>query len=395
MELKNRNILICGGGIAGLTIAYWLKKFGFRPTIVEKAPAIREGGYMIDFWGVGFTVAEKMFITEQLHQEYYPIPEVTFVNKKGKRVGGLKLEQLRKQLKNRYFSLLRSSLEKVLYRQVKDEVEIIFSNSIAAIEEKPQETIITFTDNSQRNFDLLIGADGLHSVVRKLYFGEEDAFKSFMGYYAASFTIDNYLPDPHVFKSHTVNGKQVGIYGISENSLATFFIFKSELIKFGAQPVTSVKALLKENFKEVEWECPSLLQKMDTSADFYFDEVSQVKMSNWYKGRVALLGDACQCVSLIAGQGSSLAMAAAYILAGELKKANGDHTEAFAAYQRKMKPEILRKQRMAKDFAGSFVPETTIGIWSRNFFSRLMTLPVFSDIFINWFLADKLDLEDY
>ncbi|TXT53184.1 MAG: FAD-binding monooxygenase [Promethearchaeota archaeon] len=153
--------------------------------------------------------------------------------------------------------------------------------------------------------------------------------------------------------------------------------------------------LLKDAFENMEWYLPELLNSMNQAQDFYFDSVSQIVLDRWYENRVALMGDACQSVSLIAGQGSALAMAGAYILAGELKTHGDNYQKAFETYQNKMLPEIRRKQEMAKDFANSFIPDTKISLWFRNKISKLITKPLFSKFFIKRFMSDSLQLEDY
>jgi 2-polyprenyl-6-methoxyphenol hydroxylase-like FAD-dependent oxidoreductase len=394
--MKNSNILISGAGIGGLTLAYWVKKYGFNPVIVEKASYLREGGYMIDFWGIGFDIAERMGILPVLKKEHYNIPELVFVGKDNNRTGSLNIYKLRKLINFRHFNLLRGGLAKVIYKLICDDIEFIWDTSINCIDEQPDGLNISFQNGIQRKFDLLIGADGLHSNVRKLVFGEEKYFEKYLGYYTASFTIDNYLDKKDTFYSFSVPGKQIGIYSISENKLATFFIFRqNEKLNYDYHKTESAKRILFDTFKQTGWESKNILEKMDGSPDFYFDTVSQINMENWSKGRVSLVGDACQCVSLIAGTGSALAMAGAYILAGELKKNNGDYETAFKNYQNILKPEIITKQKMAGKFAASFIPDSNFGLWVRDKFTNLMFLPGISKWFINHFMSDSVKLENY
>ncbi len=394
--MKNENILISGAGIAGLALAFWLKKYGFKPVIVEKAPSLREGGYMIDFWGVGFDVAEKMGLLPALEKEHYNIPELVFVDKNNNRIGSLNVYKLRKLINFRHFNLLRGELAKAIYQGIKNDIEFIWDTSIYSIVQEPDTLHISFKNDLQRKFDLLIGADGLHSNIRKLVFGREENFEKYLGYYTSSFTIENYLNKRDTFYSYSVPDKQIGIYSISENKLATFFIFRQkEKIFYNHHNSVSAKKLLIDNFKNIGWESNNILEKMVNAPDFYFDTVSQIDMENWSQGRITLAGDACQCVSLIAGQGSALAMAGAYILAGELKKYNGDYVKAFANYQKMLKLLISEKQKMAVNFAGSFVPGSNLGIWFRDKFTNLMFSPLFGKWFLKKFLQDNLILPDY
>jgi 2-polyprenyl-6-methoxyphenol hydroxylase-like FAD-dependent oxidoreductase len=187
--MDNKNILISGAGIAGLTLAFWLKKSGFIPTIVEASPKLREGGYAIDFWGAGFDVAERMNIVPDLRKTDLGISELVFVDKNNKRKGGLNNEKLKKLVNNRLLTLLRSDLSKVIYNHLDKDIEIIFGDSISKIEQHEEEIAVSFDSGNIRTFNLVIGADGLHSKVRKLVFGDEKQFEKYYGYYTASFTI--------------------------------------------------------------------------------------------------------------------------------------------------------------------------------------------------------------
>jgi 2-polyprenyl-6-methoxyphenol hydroxylase-like FAD-dependent oxidoreductase len=394
--MKNKNILISGAGIAGLTLAYWLKKYGFNPTIIEKSSNLREGGYVIDFFGAGYEVAEKMNILSKLEKVDIKIPEIMFVNERNQRIAGLNTFKIRHMLNNRAFSLLRSDLAKVIYSSLDSKVEILLSTSIKTIDNNPENVKVIFNSGEEQVFDLLIGADGLHSNVRALIFGKETNFEKFYGYYTASFTIDNYLEDKNVFLSYTCPEKQVGIYSLKENKLAAFFLIRiPKKIVYDYHSIAQQQELLFSLFKNVKWECPSLLEKMNSSSDFYFDSVSQIQMTEWSKERVSLVGDACDCPSLLSGQGSTLAMVGAYILAGELKESEGDYRKAFHEYQKEFKPFIDKKQRIAQKFASSFVPKNEFGIWVRNIFTKIMFFPILSTLFFKPFMTDNLKLKKY
>ena len=392
--MENKRILISGGGIAGLTLAFWLRRYGFTPTVIEIAPGVRGGGYMIDFWGLGYDAIERMGIVEEVAAAHYEIPVLEFVDERDRVGSRLKVRKMREMIGWRHFNLLRSDLERVLYDQVKDHVDIRFATSIAALRATAGSVEVDFAEKGTETFDLVIGADGLRSNTRRLVFGPDDEFEKYLGYYVASFTLDNFTEKKDTFRLLTVPGKQVAMYAIAGNQLATYFLF-AEPESLGHASLAERKEMLASRFAGVEWETPRLLQAMDASRDFYFDSVSQVRMAGWSSGRVALVGDACQCVSLISGQGSALAMAGAYVLAGELKRAEGRHAEAFGRYEAIMMPEIARKQKMAVRFASSFVPRSRSGIFFRDLFVGLMFLPLVSRYFIKQFLSDDLELEDY
>jgi 2-polyprenyl-6-methoxyphenol hydroxylase-like FAD-dependent oxidoreductase len=394
--MNNKNILISGAGIAGTTLAYWLQRFGFIPTIVEQAPKLREGGYAIDFWGAGFDVAEQMDIVPDLRSADVGIDEVVFVDADNHRKAAMNYSQIKNMMKGRALTLLRSDLAKVIYQHLDKNIEIIFGDSIADIAQLKNEVNVTFSSGLQRRFDLVIGADGLHSKVRELAFGNEEQFEQYYGYYTASFTIENNVTAGTAFLTYNVPGKQAAIYSLDDNKAATFFIFSApQKLAINHHDILKQKAVLRSHFANAGWKCAALLSKMDDAPDFYFDTVSQVQMNRWSNQRISLAGDACDCPSLLSGQGSTLAMVGAYVLAGELKEANGDYTTAFAKYESLFRPFITRKQRLAQNFAKSLVPETKFGIWRRNFFMKLMALPFVTRMFVNQFMDDDLHLKNY
>lgn len=394
--MDNKNILISGAGIAGTALAFWLKKFGFHPTIIEYAPKLREGGYAIDFMGAGYDVAKKMGILPALEKVDIDISKLAFVDGNNQEKGSMNYRKIKKLMNNRALTLLRSDLAKVIYNNLDKDTEIIFGDTINKIEQDDEKVIVTFQKGSSRSFDLLVGADGLHSNVRNLIFGGETQFEKYYGYYTSSFTIDNFSYGGRVFSMYNVPYKQVAIYSYSGNRTFTFFIFASpEKLSYEHQDITKQKEILKAEFMNSGWRCPELLSKIDATKDFYFDSISQIKMENWFKGRVSLVGDACYCPSLLSGKGSTLAIVGAYILAGELKQANGNYTTAFEQYQNIFKPFIEKKQKAAQAFAKSFVPKSNFGIWVRNFAFKMMSLPFVSILILNQFKDRGLYLKEY
>ncbi len=400
--MENKNILISGAGIAGPTLAYWLKLYGFNPTIVEQSPVLREGGYAIDFVGAGFEVAEKMGILQELKKADLKIKELVFVDKKGNRQGALNSFHMRGLLNNRYLNLFRSDLSKAIFNHLNTDTETIFGDSIRRIEENSNDTLVTFRSGEERHFDLVVGTDGLHSDVRNLIFGDDEYFEKYFGYYVAAFTVRNYLPIDNPIKtensyfSHTIPGKQLDIYSINENELTALFIFASDrILGYSHQNLDGQKQILRDEFRDMEWESQALLERLADADDFYFDSVSQIRMEHWSKGRVALLGDSAFAPSLLAGQGSSLAMVAAYILAGELKEANGNYEAAFKQYEAIFKPFIEYKQKVAKSFAHSLVPQNYFSIWLRRTFNNVMSWSFIAKKFVQKYMTDNIELKHY
>lgn len=394
--MNNKNILISGAGIAGTALAFWLKKFGFNPAIIEVSPELREGGYAIDFMGAGFDVAEKMGIIPALEKEDMDISKVGFVDKNNKEKGSMNYRKIKKLMNNRAFTLLRSDLAKIIYKSLHGEVEIIFADTIDKIEQDEDKVNVTFLSGKKRSFDLLVGADGLHSNVRNLVFGSEAQFEKYFGYYTSSFTLENYPSQGRAFSMFNVPGKQAAVYSYSTSRTAAFFVFTSpEKLKYDHHDVEKQKQILKNEFMSIGWKCPDILAKIDSSSDFYFDSVSQIKMDNWSMGRITLVGDACDCPSLLSGKGSTLAMVGAYILAGELKLAKGNYKTAFTQYENIFKPFINKKQKSAQGFAKSFIPKSNFGIWVRNQAMKLMSLSFISKLYLNQFNDKELRLKEY
>jgi 2-polyprenyl-6-methoxyphenol hydroxylase-like FAD-dependent oxidoreductase len=395
-NMNNKNILISGAGIAGVSLAFWLKKFGFNPTIIEISTTLREGGYAIDFMGAGYDVAEKMGILPALEKADMHISKIAFVDENNKEKGSMNYQKIKKLMNNRALTLLRSDLAKVIYNCLDKDIEIIFGDTINNIEQDDEKVTVTFRSGITRSFDLLVGADGLHSAVRNLTFGNEAQYEKYYGYYTSSFTIENFSYEGRAFSMYNVPCKQVAVYSYSENKTGAFFIFTSaEKLLYEHHDIEKQKQILKNEFINIGWKCPELLSKIDAAPDFYFDSISQIKMENWSKDRITLAGDAGYCPSLLSGKGSTLAMVGSYILAGELKEANGNYSTAFKQYENIFKPFIDKKQKSAQAFAKSFIPKSNFGIWIRNIAFKLMSLPLTSKFLLNQFKDNELKLKEY
>ncbi len=384
-------VAISGAGVAGTALAYWLHRTGHTPTLIEQAPAFRTGGYMIDFWGVGYRVAKKMGIEDQLLDAGYEIQQLRSVDSDGKVKAELPVEAIRNLIGHDFTSLPRGDLAATVYRTVADKVETVFGDTITAVDDHGDGVRLTFGNAEPREFDLLIGADGLHSNVRRLAFGTGPEVERYLGCKVAACVVDGYRPrDELVYLTYNTLGRQAGRVALREDRTLFLFIFRAERTDAGVQP----KDELRKQFGGAGWECPQMLDALDEADDLYFDVVSQIKMDHWSRGRVGLIGDAAGCISLLGGEGTGLAITEAYVLAGELERAGGDHREAFEAYEALMHPFVASKQAGAARFVGFFATRTKFGLWLRNIVMRAMNVgPVLR--LVAGDIRDDLELPQY
>ena len=394
MQIKT--VLISGAGIAGTSLAYWLMQHGIEPILIERAPAFRGGGYMIDVWGLGYELADRMGILPRLKSKGYFITELRYVDRSGRRIAEIGQDAIRSIFGERYFSVLRSDLACQIYETIAGRAEVIFGDSIKRVEQRESGVRVTFERNGPREFDLLIGADGLHSTVRHIAFGD-DSLERFLGYCAASFSVERYPKrDEAAYVCYSTPGKQIARYALRGDRTVFFLVYAAH----GMRAMRSCNThdqirFLMEAFADGGWETRDILAAADSSGDLYFDAVCQVRTDRWSNDRVALIGDAAFCPSLLAGEGASLAMTAAYLVAGELKRAGGVHRVAFSEYERMFRPFIERKQRSAERFAAWFAPRTRSGIRVRNLTTRLMSSPLLAKWLLGGMTSDRFALPDY
>jgi 2-polyprenyl-6-methoxyphenol hydroxylase-like FAD-dependent oxidoreductase len=271
----------------------------------------------------------------------------------------------------------------------------LFDDEIVALDERDDHVAVRLQRGGERRFDLVIGADGLHSAVRRLAFGPQQQFEKHLGYVVAAFEAEGYRHrDEDIYVMYCAPGRMVGRVTLRENRTLFLFVFAQEL---GNQlpDLAAQKALLHAHYDDGGWECPQILAALDRIGELYFDRVSQIRMPRWSKGRVALVGDAAYCVSLLAGQGSALAMLGAYVLAGELAKAQGDHASAFRNYEDILRANIDGKQKGAERFATAFAPKTRWGLWFRNQVLNIAALPGLARLMLGRDIVETLELPEY
>lgn len=345
-KMENKRVLISGAGVAGLTMAYWLKAYGFEPTHVEKHPELRAGGYKIDIRGVALDIIERMEVYPSLVEARTDIQGAALMDSSARSkeidvdlCGGRVQGDL---------EIMRGDLCQILWKSLK-EIDYLFGDSIKKISESAAGVVVEFEKSDPQIFDLVIGADGLHSNVRQQVFGEESQFLKELGFYISVYSIPNFLNLDRREIEYFEPQKFVNVYSLKGNLEAKAgFAFSSTLQKMDKQSVEVQQKFLKEVFEGVEWEVPRLLSFMEEASDFYFDVAAQIQMASWSHGRVALVGDAGYAPSPLSGQGTSVAMVGAYLLAGELAKARGDYRVAFSAYEKELRKFVTKNQELVK-----------------------------------------------
>jgi 2-polyprenyl-6-methoxyphenol hydroxylase-like FAD-dependent oxidoreductase len=341
------NALIVGAGIAGLATALRLRQSGWQVSIVERAPAPRDGGYMITFWGAGYDAAERFGLINDLVQVRTVPTELVYVDEHGRRLGAMSVARQQELQGDRALTLLRGDLEAVLLRALDDTVRIRFGTTVNDLVQADDRVTVTFDDGRRQEFDMVVGADGLHSEVRSLVFGPEEQFRNDFGYGVATYFLEG-MPDgiePGSTISMSLGARGAGIYSVRDGRSAAFFSFTSE--RMAADMAAGPRATLHRVFGDLGWIMPTVLSKLDDASTVYFDRVSQVSMSRWRKGRVVLVGDAAWCLSLVAGYGASLAVAGAEQLGDALDAADVD--EALASWEQQIRPVVEKKQQQARE----------------------------------------------
>jgi 2-polyprenyl-6-methoxyphenol hydroxylase-like FAD-dependent oxidoreductase len=357
------DVLISGASIAGPALAYWFGRHGFSPTVVEIAPALRTGGNAVDFRGpLHLGLLRRMGVLDALRQVQTGGTAMRFEDADGRT-----LMELPREFAGGDLEVLRGDLSRVLAEASGEHTEYLFGDTVTAMTETPHGVEVTFRSGRQRRFDLVIGADGVHSTVRRLAFGPEQRYVRHLGYYVAGWDVPNHWGLDRDWRAYNVPGRMASIGGDHRDPgrAGAFVVFSSPPLEYDRHDPDQQRRILRQRFGGLGWEVPRLLADLDRATDLYFDQICRVDISPWSRGRIALVGDAASGAT-IGGQGNGTAMVAAYVLAGELARAGGDHRIAFPRYEQRV-AGFARRTQKGGDTTGRFLaPRTARGIRIRN-----------------------------
>ncbi|WP_019548927.1 FAD-dependent monooxygenase [Streptomyces sulphureus] len=373
--MSNNEILICGAGIAGPALAYWLRKGGFTVTVVERAPEPRPGGQTVDLRGAGRTVIERMGLMDRARAESVDQRGLALVDHSGRTTARVPADSFCGEGIVSEIEILRGDLAHLLYEATRPDTEYLFDDTVTGIDQDADGATVTFEKAAPRRFGLVVGADGPHSATRALAFGPEQKFVHPLGLYTAWFTAADDLELDGWYLMHNAPGGLVASArpGRLPGEIKAGLSFRSAPIAYDRRDVAAQQELVAQRFAGLGWETPRLLRAMHTAPDFFFDSVGQVRLDRWSRGRVVLLGDAGYCATPLTGLGTSLALVGGYVLAGELAAAAGDHHIAFRRYDEVMRPYVSQAQQLPPGGSSGFAPSGRLGIRLRDLSMRQMT----------------------
>src|SRR6516162_8876075 len=339
------NVLISGAGPAGLTVAYWLRRYGYSATIVERAPTLFVGGYKIDVRGAALQVLRQMGVHEAVAAAHTDMQGAVLVDKEGNVVNRMSGDDFGHRVGGD-IEIVRGTLCQIL-RDHLGQAEVLFGDTIKGITQSSSGTQVQFTKSGVREFDLVIGADGLHSNVRRIVFGEESEFLRDLGLYLCVYSVPNYLNLDRMEIQYSELGRIAAVWSSRGDANAkACFGFAAPSLRIDLRDRAQQQQALGTAYEGIGWEVPRLLEMMPAASDWYFDMAAQNDMPRWSQGRVVLVGDAAYCASPMSGQGTSIALIGAHVLAGELAATSGAYPRAFAEFENVLRPFVEANQAL-------------------------------------------------
>ncbi|MEV6206153.1 FAD-dependent monooxygenase [Kitasatospora sp. NPDC051914] len=396
--MGNTDILISGGGIAGPALAHWLHAAGFTVTVVERAPAPRPGGQTVDLRGAGRTVIDRMGLMERARELSLDQKGIATVDSGGRITSRLPADAFGGEGIVSEVEILRGDLAGLLYEATAAHTEYLFDDTVTALAQDGDGVTVDFERAGTRRFAAVIGADGLHSVVRSLAFRPESECVRPLDLHLAWFTAEDGPALDGWYLMHNAPGGLVASArpGRGPREIKAGFAFRSGPLALDRRDTAALKEVVARRFAGVGWEVPRLLEAMRDSTDFHLDSLGQVHLDGWSRGRVALLGDAGYSPSPLTGLGTSLALVGAYVLAGEAARSGGDLQTAFRNYDRVMRPYVTKAQELPPGGAGGFAPNSALGIRLRELSMRSMNRwPMRQLLAAQFSKAGDIELPDY
>ncbi|MGI5127047.1 FAD-dependent monooxygenase [Pseudonocardia sp. CA-107938] len=355
--MSSVKVLVAGASIAGPALAHWLRRRGAEVTVVERAPGLRPGGQAVDARGVAKEVIRRMGLDETVRAACTDTAGAYFVDADGKVLETFRADDHGGDGFIADIEILRGDLSQVLYDDTRDGVEYLFDDRIAELVQDGDGVDVVLASGTRRRFDLVIGADGLHSSLRAMVFGPREQFIRHLGLVLAFYSVPNEFGIDRWLIDHNDGGRSAGLRPLPDNTRAmAMFSFPSPAFDIDHRDIDAQKRLLREQMAGFGWESSRILAHVDDTPDFYLDQVAQVVMDRWSKGRVGLLGDAAFCASPMSGAGTGLALIGAYLLAGELAAAGWDPEVAFARYEERMRPFVEANQEIGRLHVRSLLP---------------------------------------
>jgi 2-polyprenyl-6-methoxyphenol hydroxylase-like FAD-dependent oxidoreductase len=364
---QNLSVLISGASFAGLASAYWMNRLGYTVTVVEVAKALRKGGTPVDIREGVVDVVQRMGLLERIAFHSLKDRPMQFLDGHGAPIARMNAKDEDAQTSVQGYEIERDVLLDMLFNEVKDNVELIFADSISALEESADEVAVTFNSGVRRTFSLVLGCDGTHSALRRMCFGEESTFSLFMQNYFSLTIVDKLLIEENTAQMFNVPGKTVMLSAYNNKTDIAFCFSSEKEIDYDRRNLNQQKQMVLRHFEGESWRIPELLEQMIRCDNFYFDKLCQIRMGSWTRGRVALVGDAAFCPSPTAGMGGSMAILGATALADAFVKYPGNFAMAFQEYDRSFRPIAESIQEDAISFGLAMVmPGSEEAIQNRN-----------------------------
>lgn len=367
-------ILISGVGIAGPTLAYWLARRGHRPVLIERMPELRVGGHAVDIRGTALGVIKRMGLSAAVRAARTNILTLSAVRPDGLRTYDVALRPLHEARGDREVEIMRDDLVRILFSAIADDTEVVFGDTVRAVLPQGERIGVEFERGASMEVDVVVGADGQHSALRELVFGPEREFTHHLGAHLSIYTVDNLLGLRDRAVLYNEPGRAAAMFTVRGNERAkVVLLFRSDQLDIDFTDENQQRDLLRRRFAGMGWEARRLLEAMPDAYDFYFDEMSQVRLPSWSTGRVALLGDAAFGPSPMSGQGTSLALIGGYLLASHIATA-ADLPAALAVWERGFRPNVELNQSLATEGMSTLLPDSRFGIFTRNQTMRVLPL---------------------